>query len=136
MSRTNREPEYRLRIREKAEKDKNESEKKRQKAQTESHTSNITAAIHRIKEALERASDEETPQKKRERYWERAGIVGLWAAAAVGVAAIWIGSSDSSKQRGVMQGQLTAMQSDRPTNGRYYQRFEDTGRDYARPTGR
>src|ERR1700731_4461721 len=43
-----------------------------------------------------------------ERHWEHAGILGLWAAAAVGVAAIVTGNHDANRQRSVMIDQLEA----------------------------
>ena len=48
--------------------------------------------------------------------WEVLGVMGLWIAAAVGIAAIYIGTHDASEQRGVMQGQLAEMRNARKSN--------------------
>src|ERR1700730_18415529 len=111
MLRCNGDPEYRRRIREKTRQNQESAHRKRDEASREGDIKQITAAIHRVEQELNRTNDENAPEKKRDRYWERGGIVGLWAAAAVGVAAIWIGNHDAYKQRTVMESQLGEMRS-------------------------
>jgi hypothetical protein len=91
------EPEYRRRIREKREENQRKAQTEEWKAAQERNVEKITAAIHRVKQELNRSNDENQPQRKSDRRWERAGVVGLWAAAAVGTTAIYIGSSDTHK---------------------------------------
>jgi hypothetical protein len=110
MSRTNREPEYHRRIREKTEKDQQTAKTKRQESDNKYNTEKVTAAIKRVEEELGRTNNEQTPQKKRDRCWERFGFLGLWFAGFVGIAAICVGTHDASEQRGVMQGQLEIAQ--------------------------
>jgi hypothetical protein len=69
----------------------------------------IIAALHCIKQELNRSNDENSPQKKCDRRWERGGIVGLWFAAIVGLIAVCVSSRDAEEQRGAMNQQLTAM---------------------------
>src|ERR1700730_8994016 len=109
MPRRYSEPEYRRRIREKAEQHKREAENKERGTAEKSYIEHVASAIHRIEQELNRANNENAPEKKRDRYWERGGIVGLCAAAAVGISAIWIGTHDADKQRSVMESQLVAM---------------------------
>jgi hypothetical protein len=111
MLRGNGDPEYRRRIREKAEKDQQIAETERREANNKYNIEKIAAAIERVGQKLDRTNDEQTPQKKSDRRWERFGFLGLWFAGFVGIAAILVGTHDSSEQRGVMQGQLNTMQS-------------------------
>jgi hypothetical protein len=111
MKRVDYEPEYRRRIREKAEQKKRAAERERQEVDAKSSAKDITAAIHRVEQELNGANDQEHPHKKRERRWEHAGVVGLWAAAAVGVVAVYFGNHDSKRQRDVMQSQLDSMRT-------------------------
>jgi hypothetical protein len=96
-------PEYRRRIRENAQKHKESADKERQKAERESEHEDLATAIHAVEQELHRSSDENAPQKKSDRRWERAGIIGLWAAAIVGVVAIIMGNLDSGRQLDEMQ---------------------------------
>jgi hypothetical protein len=112
------EPEYRRRIREKAEKDQHASEAAKREAKNEGYLGNITVVIQRVEQELQRveqeirtSNDEHTPQKNRDRCWERFGFLGLWFAGIVGIAAIFFGTRDAGEQRKVMQDQLAAMQS-------------------------
>jgi hypothetical protein len=52
---------------------------------------------------------ETDPEKRQDRLWNRAGTVGLCAAAAVGLAAIVVSNIDASHQREVMRSQLNSM---------------------------
>src|SRR5260221_5386499 len=112
MPRSYREPEYRRRIRDKAAQKKDDTEAEERKTSDKGHIENLAAAIHRVEHELCRSNDESAPEKKRIRRWEKGGVIGLWAAAGVGVAAIWFGTHDASQQRGVMQGQLDEMQAE------------------------
>jgi hypothetical protein len=91
--------------------DQHAAEQKRYDAKRERNIEKIVGAVKAVEEELSRGNNEEYPQQKRDRASERAGILGLWAAAIVGVIAIWIGNSDSGKQRKVMGGQLVTMQA-------------------------
>jgi hypothetical protein len=52
----------------------------------------------RIREKAEKDQHEaETKRQKAADRWEIAGVVGLWLAAAVGVAAIWTGTTGLRK---------------------------------------
>ena len=110
---------YRRRIREKAEKQKQDAEREQNKSAEQAKVGQIVAAIERVTEKLDRQADENTPQKKRERTWQHAEVIGLWVAATVGIAAIAVANHDSEKQftaihnqQIVMQGQLDAMYND------------------------
>ena len=78
----------------------------------------ITAAIHSIEKEFARANDENTPKKHSDRRWQRWGVGGLWAAAAVGLTAIIVGSCDAHRQydavfeqQTIMKGQLAEMKT-------------------------
>jgi hypothetical protein len=107
---TNLKSEYHGRIREKAEQYERTAERERQKAAEQSNIEKIVRSIEGVTEKLDRQSDEDTSHKKSERRWRRAEVIGLWAAAAVGVIAILVANSDSEHQRHEMHGQLDAMQ--------------------------
>jgi hypothetical protein len=106
---TNREPEYRRRIREKAEKDEYKAEDERQKATERADIHEIVTAIKAIGKKYDRESDKHNARHKWDRLWEVLGVFGLWLAAAVGATAIWIGTNDAYRQRQVTQGQLKVM---------------------------
>jgi hypothetical protein len=44
---------------------------------------------------------------KRDRFWKKAGVFGLWAAAVVGIAAVLYAHSDSSGQIIASEANLT-----------------------------
>lgn len=109
---SNSEPEYLRRAREEAEKDKRETQRKEQETAKERQIENLTAAIHSVEQEFKRRNDEHTPEKYRDRLWQRGGTVGLWVAAIVGLIAICVGNSDSTKQRGVMETTLDEMRAE------------------------
>jgi hypothetical protein len=106
------EPEYRRRIRKKSEQDRHEVEREGDKAADNSNTDKIIGAVHCVAEKIDREQDKNTSQKKRDRIWQHAEVIGLWLAAAVGIAAVWIASHDAHKQAKIMQGQLDEMHID------------------------
>jgi hypothetical protein len=73
----------------------------------------LITAISAIAEQHQRSNNQQNRERKSDRLWERAGVVALVAAALVGVAAIYIGNSDSEKSRIVTQDQLTEMKNQR-----------------------
>jgi hypothetical protein len=77
----------------------------------ENRASELSAAIHRIEEELRRTNNQDSPHKRRERWWNKWEVLGLWAAAAAGVLAIVVSSCDSHEQRQVMAGQLDEMRN-------------------------
>jgi hypothetical protein len=91
------EPEYRRRIRQKAEKNQRKTDEEERESANERHIAKIIAAIHGINKEFPRANDENTPQNRRERRWNHSGVIGLWAAAAVGATAILVSSIDTHK---------------------------------------
>lgn len=103
--------EYRGRIKEKAEHQQRAAERERREAAEQSNLEKIVRSIDGVSEKLDRQTDENVPEKKSERRWHRAEVIGLWAAAAVGVIAICVASSDAEHQRTEMHGQLEAMKS-------------------------
>src|SRR5437762_2411813 len=107
------EPEYRRRIRKKAAQDQKNAEAKKREAADKSRVEELAAAIHRIPEQLRHSHDQDSPQDEREHWWNKWGVIGLWAAAAVGVIAVVVASCDSHKQRGIMIGQLEEMKDQR-----------------------
>jgi hypothetical protein len=109
VPRSYREPEYRRRIREKTEKDQDKTKYKRHGTTEGSNIHEIVSAIEAIDKKYDRESNKQNARHKWDRLWEVLGVVGLWVAAAVGVAAIWYGASDSEKNRIVMADQLLAM---------------------------
>src|SRR6266436_40516 len=113
MSRVNNEPEYRRRIRKKAEKDQQKAETERQKATDNTKQYEIIRSIYTIFHEYQRHYDEDRSRKQGDRFWEIAGVAALLLAAAVGVAAILVGTNDASEQRGAMQRQLTEMRIER-----------------------
>ena len=107
------EPEYRRRIREKAEENKREAQEKEREAANENQSEKISAAIIRIEQQLAAYQHENGTNDKNERRWRRLEVLGLWAAAAVGLIAIIVASCDSHEQRNVMteqQGTMTKQQ--------------------------
>lgn len=111
MSRTNREPEYRRRIRQKAEQDQQNADTKRQKAADNSKYYEIIRSIYAVFQEYQRHNNERRAREQGDRFWEIAGVAGLWLAAAVGIAAITVGTKDAIEQRRVMQGQLSITQN-------------------------
>jgi hypothetical protein len=77
----------------------------------ESYIEKISAGINRVEQELSRANDENTPHKKWDRRWARAGVLGLWAAALVGLLAIFVATHDAWRQRDAMDQQLAIMQA-------------------------
>jgi hypothetical protein len=112
LSRTNREPEYRRRLREKAEQDKNSASYERDRSAQSADIHEIVLAINAIDEKYDRETHKEHTRKKRDRFWDITGVVGLWLAAAVGVTAVWVGTHDAGQQRDVMRGQLEEMRDE------------------------
>lgn len=110
MPRYYNEPEYRRRIRQETEQNKSDSKAKEREAAHESQIEKLSAAMHRVEQELYRANDETSPKNTKQYWWEKAGVIGLWAAAAVGVIAVVVSSIDSHHQRGVMRGQLDVME--------------------------
>ena len=104
-----REPEYRRRIREKTEQDQDKAEAERQKAADNAKNYEIIRSIYSIVRECQRSNNEERSRKQGDRFWEIAGVAGLWLAAAVGITAIWYGTHDASEQRRVMTEQLGTM---------------------------
>ncbi|HEY3910649.1 MAG TPA: hypothetical protein VGM07_12265 [Stellaceae bacterium] len=111
MPRNYREPEYRRRIRQQAEHNQQRADDERHRAAESVDIEKIVVAINTIDEKYDRETHKEHTRKKWDRRWEVMGVIGLWGAAIVGVAAVWVGNSDSERQRKVMQGQLVSMQS-------------------------
>jgi hypothetical protein len=109
MLRGNGEPEYRRRIREKTEEDEHKTETERQKSANITKNYEVIRSIYAIHQEYQRYNNEERSRKQGDRFWEIAGVAGLWIAAAVGIAAILVGSHDASEQRGVTQRQLSEM---------------------------
>jgi hypothetical protein len=109
---TNREPEYRRRIREKADKDKHESANERQEAANRAYVNKIVASIDAMYEHYKRESHKDHTRRKWDRFWEIMGVFGLWLAAGVGATAVWIGTNDADLQRRVAQGQLDVMRGE------------------------
>jgi hypothetical protein len=107
-----REPEYRRRLRQKAEEDKRGADRERDEATQDARIEKIIGSVEHIVQQIDRYGDEKSPENKRKRRWDIAEVVGLWAAAFVGAAAIVIGSSDSHEQRDIMNGQMDVMLAD------------------------
>jgi hypothetical protein len=103
MPRRHFEPEYRRRIREKAEKQKAETNKENWEAANNARVGDLAAAIHRVEQKFDSEKSNNSPQKRSDRCWERAGVVGILAAAAAGVAAIIVGNNDSAHQLSEMR---------------------------------
>lgn len=101
-----------------------DAERKREEASEALHRQKVIGALREIAEqnqttenhpqradAFHRRVETLTLRLDRRKFWlEVAETLGLWVAAAVGVAAIVISSHDSDVQTGVMQKQLSAMQ--------------------------
>ncbi len=107
---TNQEPEYRRRIRQRAEQEERAAEREHDEAAENTHVDKVVTPLERAVEKLDSQANESGAENKRERPWKRAEVIGLWAAAFVGVAAVCIGSRDANQQRKVMHDQLTTMQ--------------------------
>jgi hypothetical protein len=73
----------------------------------------IATALHGIKEELSTSNNQNTPEKQRERCWKIWEVLGIWAAAVVGLTAIAWSAWDSSEERGLMQGQIDEMRHQR-----------------------
>lgn len=106
MRRAHDEPEYRRRIREKAEKDQQTTNNERDAAAKRSYQYEIVRALYTVIQEYHRRNAEERAKRQGDRFWEIAGVAGLWLAAFVGVAAIIVGNGDSARQRDVMQRQF------------------------------
>lgn len=92
---TDQESEDRRRVDQEAEQNKSNTDSERNETPKDADKNPVVIAIERVAEKLNRQADENTPEKKRERCWHHAEVIGLWAAAAVGVAAILVGNHDS-----------------------------------------
>jgi hypothetical protein len=108
-----REPEYRRRVRDKTAEDQKAAEREWQEAAQDARIEKIIGSVERLVQQVDRYTDEKAPENKRKGRWERAEVIGLWAAAFVGVAAIWYGTHDASESRKLMQVQLDEMQAER-----------------------
>lgn len=106
------EPEYRRRRREEAAEGQRHADRERDEATKDARTEKLIFSIENITKRLEHSEDNTTPKNKSERRRHYLEILGLWAAAAVGLAAIVSGNHDAHEQRDVMQGQLRRMQKD------------------------
>jgi hypothetical protein len=102
--------EYFRRIRQKAEQQQREVERERNEAAENARVEQIISAVNRLEQELDRQGDEKHPKAKSERHWKIAEVLGLWAAAAVGVFAIYVASHDSVEQYGIMKRQQIIMQ--------------------------
>ncbi len=94
----------------KTENDQHKADQERHETAENSRVEKIVAAINGAIEQLRRQTDETTPKNKSERFWKRAEVLGLWAAAAVGVTAIWVANHDAGSQLTTMENQAIAMQ--------------------------
>lgn len=103
-----REPEYRRRIREQAAKNEHYANREWDEATENTRVEKIVRTVERLVEQVNRYTDEKSPENTRKRRWKIAEVIGLWAAALVGAAGIWIGNA----QRVVMQGQLNEMRDE------------------------
>ena len=103
------EPEYRRRRRKKAAQDQYCADSGRDETDKKRDAVDVIAALKAIVERLERAEDEKTPKNKHERNRHWLEIAGLWIAAAVGAAAIVVGTIDAGRVRKEMHAQLLAM---------------------------
>jgi hypothetical protein len=72
----------------------------------------IVRSIYTIYNEYQRHNNEERSRKQGDRFWEILGVYALLFAAAVGVAAILVGTNDAAEQRGVMRRQLDAMEAE------------------------
>jgi len=79
---------------------------KQQKSANSAEQYEIVRSVYAIYQEYQRRDDEERPRKRGDRFWEIAGVIGLWLATTVGLAAIWIGTTDAERQRGVLHDQL------------------------------
>jgi hypothetical protein len=100
------------RVRQQAAQNKKPANKEDWESSQKANVEKIATAIHAIEQELNRANDDSSPKKKREWNWERDGIIGLWIAAFVGLAAVVVGSMDSGAQRGAMQRQLDELRDE------------------------
>ena len=101
--RRDREPEYRGRIRKQAQNHERQTRRERDQADQRKGIERLIAAIGSITQQQQRSHDESERQRHNDRLWERGGVVALVVAAVVGATAIYVGNSDSAKQRRVMQ---------------------------------
>src|SRR5579871_1156564 len=106
----NGEPEYRRRVRQKAEEDERQARHERKEATQDRRVEKAVAALEALQEKIDRYADENSPQNKSKRRWDKLEVFGLWAAAAVGLIAVYVASNDSQGQRDVMNQQLRTMQ--------------------------
>lgn len=106
-----REPEYRRRRRQETEDNERNANRECNEAAVNSNIEKIVRAIRGVVQKLDAAEDLSSSKNKpqsREKWFE---ILGLWAAAAVGVCAIIFGNLDASRQRAVMLQQIDKMQT-------------------------
>ncbi len=108
-----RDAKYRRRIRQKTEEDKRKAERERHESTQDAHIEKIVASVEELVEQINRYTDEESPHNRSKRCWEKAEVVGLWAAAIVGIVAIVVGSWDSDSTRRTMIKQTSEMESAR-----------------------
>lgn len=57
-------------------------------------------------------SEKDDRRQRRSYYWDRAGTIGLWTAALVGLAAIIASSVDSARERSVIRAQIDEMRAE------------------------
>jgi len=84
----------------------------RQESDRENDSREIAAAVQGVEQQLRAANDENQPNNKRKWGWKKAEVLGIWAAAMVGLAAIILGTIDSARQRGIMQGQISELRDE------------------------
>jgi hypothetical protein len=114
----NYDPENWRRFWQEAKEHQHKADQERHEAAENTRVKQIVGSVESAVEQLRRQNDEKAPKNKGERRWKRAEVLGLWAAAAVGLTAIIIANNDAGKQlttmnnqSGAMQGQLNEMKA-------------------------
>lgn len=106
---SNYNPEDWRRVWQNTKENQNKSDQERQEAAENTRVEKIIGAIDSVVKQLYRQTDEKAPKNKSERRWKRAEVLGLWAAAAVGVTAIVVANHDAEGQLSSLNNQVTAM---------------------------
>ncbi len=72
----------------------------------------IVGSIDRVAKEFARQRNQDRSERQTDHRWKVAEVLGLWAAALVGLSAVLVANHDAGQQWSVMHGQLDAMISD------------------------
>lgn len=96
----------------------------REKMEQDARIDKVLATVDHLVEQVDRYTDENSPENRRKRTWERAEVYGLWAAAFIGATAIFFSTIDSREQLSAMRNELSEMKNGRSQSAGYFRTDE------------